>query len=94
MFLAFLRPHFNPCYARAKMSLSRVKNIFMPANINSIVILTSLLFKKRPFCLNHFDLSSLMRDRLNKYLVYNFEKTQTLSKILISSDFSIKSQGP
>ena len=25
--------------ARAKMSLSRAKNIFMPANINSIVIL-------------------------------------------------------
>ena len=39
MFLALLRTHFNPRYARAKMSLSRAKNIFMPANINSIVIL-------------------------------------------------------
>ena len=39
MFLALLRPHFNPRYARAKMSLNRAKNIFMPANINSIVIL-------------------------------------------------------
>ena len=36
MFLALFRPHFNPRYFRAKMSLSRAKNIFMPANINSI----------------------------------------------------------
>ena len=39
MFLALLRDDFNPCYARAKMILSRAKNIFMPANVNSIVIL-------------------------------------------------------
>ena len=39
MFLALLRAHFNPRYARAKMILSRGKNIFMPANVNSIVIL-------------------------------------------------------
>ena len=39
MFLALLRAHFNPRYARAKMTLSRIKNIFMPANVNSIVIL-------------------------------------------------------
>ena len=33
--------HFSPrLAARAKMSLSRAQNIFMPANINSIVILT------------------------------------------------------
>ena len=32
MFLALLRTHF-------KMSLSRAKNIFTPANINSIVII-------------------------------------------------------
>ena len=38
MFLALLRTHFNPRYARAKMVLSRAKNIFMPANVNSIVI--------------------------------------------------------
>ncbi len=31
--------HFYPRCARAKISLSRVKNIFMPANINFIVIL-------------------------------------------------------
>ena len=37
--------HFSPrLAARAKMSLSRAQNIFMPANINSIVI---LLFKFR-----------------------------------------------
>ena len=42
MFLALLRPHFNPRYARAKMILSRAKNIFMPANVNSIVILYKL----------------------------------------------------
>ena len=40
MFLALLRAHFNPRYARAKMILSRAKNIFMPANVNSIVILS------------------------------------------------------
>ena len=40
MFLALLRTPFNPRYARAKMSLSRAKNIFMPANINSIVIIS------------------------------------------------------
>ena len=38
MFLALLRAHFNPRYARAKVILSRAKNIFMPANVNSIVI--------------------------------------------------------
>ena len=32
--------HFSPrLAARAKMSLSRAQNIFMPANINSIVII-------------------------------------------------------
>ena len=30
MFLALLTIHFNPRYARAKMVLSRAKNIFMP----------------------------------------------------------------
>ena len=40
IFWAFLRAHFNPCLtARAKMSLSRAENMFMPANINSIVLL-------------------------------------------------------
>ena len=40
MFWALLRAHFNPrLTARAKMSLSRAQNIFMPANINSIVLL-------------------------------------------------------
>ena len=33
--------------ARAKMSLSRAQNIFMPANINSIVILNSVIAKYR-----------------------------------------------
>ena len=42
MFLALLRAHFNPRYARVKMILSRAKNIFMPANVNSIVILYSV----------------------------------------------------
>ena len=44
MFLALLRAHFNPRYARAKMVLSRAKNIFMPANLNSIVILVNLMY--------------------------------------------------
>ena len=42
MFWALLRAHFNPrLTARAKMSLSRAQNIFMPANINSIVLVFS-----------------------------------------------------
>jgi len=37
---ALLKAHFNlPLVARAKMSLSQAQNIFMPANINSIVSL-------------------------------------------------------
>ena len=44
MFLALLTTHFNPRYARAKMVLSRAKNIFMPANVNSIVILYLIKF--------------------------------------------------
>ena len=41
IFWALLRAHFNPrLTARAKMSLSRAQNIFMLANINSIVLLT------------------------------------------------------
>ena len=40
--------HFSPrLAARAKMSLSRAQNIFMPANINSIVILKSAMEKAR-----------------------------------------------
>ena len=43
IFWALLRAHFNPrLTAWAKMSLSQAQNIFMPSNINSIV----LLFKK------------------------------------------------
>ena len=39
IFWALLRPHFNPRpTARAKMSLCRAQNMFMPANINSIVL--------------------------------------------------------
>ena len=39
-FWALLRAHFNPrLAARAKMSLSRAQTIFMPANIDSIVLL-------------------------------------------------------
>ena len=44
IFWALLRAHFNPhLTARAKMSLSQAKNTFMPANINSIVLLNVLL---------------------------------------------------
>ena len=40
VFWALLRAHFNPrLTAAAKMSLSQAQNIFMPANINSIVLL-------------------------------------------------------
>ena len=39
IFWALLRAHFNPrLKAEAKMSLSRAQSIFMPVNINSIVL--------------------------------------------------------
>ena len=41
-FLVLLRAHFKPSYARAKIILSRAKNIFMQANVNSIVIIIVL----------------------------------------------------
>ena len=41
IFWALLRAHFKPRLTpRAKMSLSRRQNIIMPANINSIVLIT------------------------------------------------------
>ena len=43
IFWALLRAHFNPrLKARDKMSLRRAQNIFMPSNINFIVLLLSL----------------------------------------------------
>ena len=44
MFLALLRTHFSPS---RKMSLSLAKNIFKPANINSIVILVRSIQNRR-----------------------------------------------
>ena len=44
MFWALLSAHFNlRLSARAKMSLSLAQNLFMPANINSIVLLLLML---------------------------------------------------
>ena len=44
IFWDLLRAHFNPRLTdRGKMSLSRAQNIFMPANINSIVLLVPLI---------------------------------------------------
>ena len=41
-----LRAHFNPrLTARAKMSLDRAQNIFMPANMHSIVLIELLILK-------------------------------------------------
>ena len=43
LFWALLRAHFNPrtrARARAKMSLSQTQYIFLPLDINSIVLLT------------------------------------------------------
>ena len=47
IFWALLRAHFNPRQrAWAKMSLSvPVQNIFMPTNINSIVLLQPISYK-------------------------------------------------
>ena len=43
IFWALLRAHFNSrLTAGAKMSLSRAQNIFMPANINSTVVISQL----------------------------------------------------
>ena len=43
IFWALFRAHFNPCLmAWAKMSLSCAQNIFMPTNMNSIVLLDLL----------------------------------------------------
>ena len=40
IFWSLLKSHFNPCLmAQAKMSLRQAQNIFMPTNINSIVLL-------------------------------------------------------
>ena len=52
IFWALLRAHFNPRLTdRAKMSLSRVQNIIMPANINSIVLFEHVnkLFEREEF---------------------------------------------
>ena len=39
MFWGLPRPHFNPSLAaQAKMSLTQAKNLFTPANINSVVL--------------------------------------------------------
>ncbi len=46
MFLSPSQTHFNPRCARAKMSLSWAKNIFMPANMNSIVIIKYPAFNR------------------------------------------------
>ena len=43
IFWALLRAHFSPrLAARAKMSLTRAQNIFMPKNINSVTIIITL----------------------------------------------------
>ena len=40
IFWTLIRAHFNPCLtARTKRSPSRAQNIFMPANINSVVLM-------------------------------------------------------
>ena len=46
IFWALLRAHFSPrLTARAKMSLSRAQNIFMPANI--VILINYYLLKAR-----------------------------------------------
>ena len=47
IFCTLPRAHFNPCLkAQAKMSLSGAQNIFMPANINSVVLLLHVILKQ------------------------------------------------
>ena len=53
IFCALLRAHFNPrLTARTKMSLSLAQNVFMPANINSIVLFYFNANKTEPFFCN------------------------------------------
>ena len=56
IFWALYRAHFNPrLTARAKMSLSQTQNMFMPLNVNCIVLfyqfIHSLKFIRFSLCL-------------------------------------------
>ena len=54
IFWALLSAHFNPhLTARAKMSLSQAQNIFMPASINSIVLLKFCKHEEHNYYLNN-----------------------------------------
>ena len=86
IFWALLRAHFNPrLTARAKMSLSRAQNTFMPANINSIVLIyrkwpiNSLPFyKSRTLSLHYRDRSRpwIFRSRKRTFM---FRRTKAFS---------------
>ena len=79
MFLALLRANFNPCYARAKMILSRAKNIFMPANVNSIVILTSQFLNIIAFVYKQF---------VNKPLLTVFDVDPSMTETIFNKLYS------
>ena len=68
IFWTLLRAHFNPrLKARAKMSLSRAQNIFMPANINSFVLLVSKWSDQQG---NHERDINLVCDCMAKYTMF------------------------
>ena len=78
MFLALLRPHFNPRYARAKMSLTRAKNIFMPKNINSILL---IYYNKVKFQLHYI---------YKSFVFYFFSKARAVKEYsYIKSDTNV-----
>ena len=69
LFLALLRAHFNPRYARAKMILSRAKNIFMSANVNSIVILEFFIYSMKKY----FKIGVLKRRSQSSFVDFDLE---------------------
>ena len=70
IFWALLRANFNPpLMARAKMSLSRAQNIFMPANINSIVLLLFWSWWKVIKSVDSFDSPDQQCNWLRWYLI-------------------------
>ena len=58
------------------------------------ISLTNLLFTKRPFCSNHFELRKLLCVGRKQHLVHNSETVQiTVSEVFSFSDITVISQG-
>ena len=64
--------------ARAKMSLSRAQNIFMPANINSIVILYRSINTMNDSVILQNDIEKLVSWSKTWQMQFNVTKCQTM----------------